>query len=82
MTLFRSSSKGEGGRGPGWLPADGVKRLARVVGRVLLWVCVGLLLIRGALSVLNTASHISAMRNGVTVTAPPSQAESAAGEGR
>jgi hypothetical protein len=46
-----------------------VKRLARIAARVLLWGCVLLLLIRGALSMLNTESRVPTTTSGVTVTA-------------
>jgi hypothetical protein len=49
--------------------SDGLTRLARVVGRLLLWGCVLLLLIRGALSMLGTPEpHVGTATRGVTVT--------------
>jgi hypothetical protein len=48
--------------------SDGLARIARIVGRVLLWGCVLLLLIRGALSMLSTDSRVVTTTRGVTVT--------------
>lgn len=47
---------------------EGFTRLARVVGRSLLWGCVLLLLVRGGLSVLSIDSRASTRTRGVTVT--------------
>jgi hypothetical protein len=49
--------------------SDSFTRLARIVGRLLLWGCVLLLLIRGALSILSTPDTraVTTIR-GVTVT--------------
>jgi hypothetical protein len=58
-----------------------VNHLARLVGRLLLWGCVLLLLIRGMASYLDTGSHVVTTTRGagVTVTQPantvPSSAE-------
>jgi hypothetical protein len=45
-----------------------VDRLVRIAGRVLLWGCVLLLLVRGALSMLDTQSRLPTTTSGVTVT--------------
>ena len=58
------------------MPAEGFTRLARVLGRLLLWGCVLLLLIRGAISMLNTGSRVVTTTRGVTVTVTqPARAE-------
>jgi hypothetical protein len=49
--------------------ANGLTHVARIMGRLLLWGCVLLLLIRGALSILSTpSSHVVTTTRGVTVT--------------
>ncbi len=49
--------------------SDGFPHYARVVGRLLLWSCVLLLLIRGALSMFNTPdTRAVTTTHGVTVT--------------
>jgi hypothetical protein len=60
--------------------AVGVNRLTRFVGRMLLWGCVLLLLIRGMASYLSTGSHVVTTTRGagVTVTQPASAAPSSA----
>jgi len=54
--------------------AVGVGRLIRFVGRLLLWGCVLLLLIRGMASYLGTGLHVVTTARGadVTVTQPAS----------
>lgn len=69
MTSFRRTHKGESQARFTRPQTDGVKRLARIAARVLLWGCVLLLLIRGALSMLNTESRVPTTTSGVTVTA-------------
>jgi hypothetical protein len=60
---------------------ESVNRLARVAGRVLLWGCVLLLLVRGIASYFDTTSRVPTTTSGVTVTATqtagtePSQAQ-------
>jgi hypothetical protein len=49
-----------------------VKRLVRIAARVLLWGCVLLLLVRGALCMLRTESRVPISARGVTVTASQS----------
>lgn len=57
---------------------EGVKRLVRTAARVLLWGCVLLLLIRGALSMLHTESRVPTTISGATVTVTqPAPAEPA-----
>ena len=57
---------------------DGLARVARFVGRVLLWGCVLLLLIRGAISMLSTSPGVVTSVRGATVTVTqPAPAESA-----
>jgi hypothetical protein len=49
--------------------SDGLARVARVAGRLLLWGCVLLLLIRGALSILSAPEpRVVTTTRGVTVT--------------
>jgi hypothetical protein len=49
--------------------SDGFTRCTRIVGRLLLWGCVLLLLIRGALSILSTPdTRAVTTTRGVTVT--------------
>ncbi len=52
----------------GRTPTDGLTRLARTGGRLLLWGCVLLLLVRGALSMLSTDSRVVTTTRGATVT--------------
>lgn len=61
-------------------PSENVNRLARFVGRMLLWGCVLLLLVRGVASYLSTGSHVvtTSRGAGVTVTQPASAAPSSA----
>jgi len=62
---------------------EGVKRLVRIAARVLLWGCVLLLLIRGALSMLDTESRVPTTTSGVTVTATqPASTETTSAQGR
>lgn len=67
MTAFRRTIREDSDPSVG-RPADGVTRLARIIGRLLLWGCVLLLLIRGAMSVLSTHARVPARTPGVTVT--------------
>jgi hypothetical protein len=69
MSDFRSASNSEDQSGTGRFSGTGFVRLARVVGRLLLWGCVLLLLVRGAISLLATSPSVTATR-GVTVTRP------------
>jgi hypothetical protein len=68
MSIFGKSKSQQGGS------VVGVKRLTRFVGRMLLWGCVLLLLIRGVASYLSTGSHVVTTTRGagVTVTQPAS----------
>jgi hypothetical protein len=67
MSVFRKATNSESQPSLGRYPAVGVNRLARFVGRVLLWGCVLLLLVRGAMSYLHTEARTITTR-GVTVT--------------
>ncbi len=69
MTVFRRTTSQVSEPRVSRSSADGFTRLTRLVGRVLLWGCVLLLLIRGAISMFNTGDSggVSATR-GVTVT--------------
>jgi len=69
MTNSRRTHKGESQDRFTRPQTDGVKRLARIAARALLWGCVLLLLIRGTLSMLNTESRVPTTTSGVTVTA-------------
>jgi hypothetical protein len=66
MSIFGNTNLQQGG------PAEGVNRLARCVGRLLLWGCVLLLLIRGIVFYLGADSDTATAtrRAGVTVTRP------------
>jgi hypothetical protein len=68
MTLFRRTPSQESGSSAGRSPADGFTRLTRIAGRLLLWGCVLLLLIRGAISLLSTDSRVVTTTHGVGVT--------------
>jgi len=78
MTNPRRTHKGESQNRFTRPQTAGVKRLARTAARALLWGCVLLLLIRGALSMLNPESRVPTTTSGVTVTATqPATAETA-----
>jgi hypothetical protein len=62
MTDFHSESNGRGKRAG--------ERLARLVGRVLLWGCVLLLLIRGVASYLTSDPHTVTQASAVILTRP------------
>jgi hypothetical protein len=62
MTVIRRTTTG-GGR-----PWEGVDRLVRAAGRVLLWGCVLLLFVRGIASYFDTTSRVPTATRGVTVT--------------
>jgi hypothetical protein len=68
MTVFHRRTSQETQSSIGRSPADGFTRLAHIAGRLLLWGCVLLLLIRGALSLLNTATRDVGRTRGVKVT--------------
>lgn len=72
MSDSRRASDGESQHGFSRSQTEGVKRLVRVAARVLLWGCVLLLLVRGALSMLRMESRVPATTGGVTVTATQS----------
>lgn len=78
MIDFRSRSR------QGVLSGDGVGRLGRAAGRLVLWGCVLVLLIRGIASVLAGSPHpVSAQgRPFVTVTQPASAATPSTGSRR
>jgi hypothetical protein len=66
MSIFGKSNSQQDGS------AVGVNHLARFVGRLLLWGCVLLLLIRGIASYLGANAHVVTTTRGaeVTVTQP------------
>ena len=68
MSIFGKSKSQQDGS------AVGASRLTRVVGRMLLWGCVLLLLVRGMASYLSPGSHVVTTTRGagVTVTQPAS----------
>lgn len=67
MTVFRRTTNGS-------QPTENVNRLVRFVGRLLLWGCVLLLLVRGIASYLSSDSRVMTTTRGVgvTVTRPAS----------
>jgi hypothetical protein len=82
MTVFRRTSQ-ENQSGIGRSPADVLTRLVRIAGRVLLWGCVLLLLVRGALSLLSTDTRTVTKASGVTVTVTqPARAETSQAQGK
>ena len=62
MSIFGKSNSQQDGS------AVGAGRLTRFVGRLLLWGCVLLLLIRGMASYLSTGSHVVTTTRGAGVT--------------
>lgn len=62
MTVIRRTTTEETG------PAESVNQLGRLAGRVLLWGCVLLLLIRGIASYLTPTSQSPTTTHGVPVT--------------
>ena len=64
-------------------PATGVHRLARCAGRILLWACVLLLLVRGIASYLRPVVQAPTPSHGVTVTVTqPATAEPTRAKGK
>jgi hypothetical protein len=76
MSIFGNTNSQQGG------PTEDVNRLGRFVGRLLLWGCVLLLLIRGIASYLAGDSHTATAtrRAGVSITRPAGSASSAEGK--
>lgn len=68
MSIFRRTTNSDSQSSVGRNQTDGFTRLGRFVGRVLLWGCVLLLLIRGIASYLGPVSHVVTTTRGVTVT--------------
>ncbi len=75
MSDLRSKSDGHGARG-----SEVGGRLVRTAGRVLLWGCVLLLLVRGVVSVLDGTPTVRVPARTVTVTQPARTAPSTARE--
>jgi len=68
MTVFRRTTSQDSEPSAGRSPAGGVTRLARFAGRLLLWGCVLLLLIRGVASYLDGNPRALTTTRGATVT--------------
>jgi hypothetical protein len=82
MTAFRRTLQ-ENQSGVGRSSADGFTRLVHITGRVLLWGCVLLLLVRGALSLLSTDTRTVTKDGGVTVTVTqPARTETSRAQGK
>lgn len=82
MTVFRRTSQ-ENQSGIGRSPVDGFTRLVHIAGRVLLWGCVLLLLVRGAISLLSTDTRVVTKASGVTVTVTqPARTETSQAQGK
>lgn len=68
MTIFRRTNSQNNEPGVISSSDESVTRLVRFAGRVLLWSCVLLLLIRGITSYLGEDSHRTPTKRGATVT--------------
>jgi hypothetical protein len=68
MSFFSRATKSDTQASGGRSQADSFSRFGRFVGRVLLWGCVLLLLIRGIASYFGPPSHVVTTTRGVTVT--------------
>lgn len=76
MTVIRRTTTSRAGA------TDGVNRFARLAGRVLLWGCVLLILVRGIASYFNTTSRVPTTIRGVTVTQPVVGTETSRAQGK
>jgi hypothetical protein len=80
MTVFRRTTTGETQPST---PIDKLNRLARFAGRVLLWGCVLLLLVRGMASYFDTTSRVPTTTRGATVTVTqPASTETSQAQGK
>jgi len=67
MSDFHRFTNGDGQPDIGRSSGDSFARLVRFVGRLVLWGCVLLLLVRGAISVLGSGSRVAQRARVVTV---------------
>jgi hypothetical protein len=67
MVIFHRTDSQVRKPGAGYSQRDGFARLARLVGRTLLWSCLLLLLIRGIITVFVVPGELAA-HHGATVT--------------
>jgi hypothetical protein len=68
MSVFRRTTSSDSESYVSRNQADWLARLGRFVGRVLLWGCVLLLLVRGVASYFDGGSRVVTTTRGVTVT--------------
>lgn len=68
MTVIRRATKSEMRQAGDRVSVESLNRLARFAGRVVLWGCVLLLLVRGIASYFDTTSRVPTTTRGVTVT--------------
>lgn len=83
MNVFRRVNPTVSGPGNGRSSGDVLARLAHGVGRLLLWGCVLLLLVRGALAMFSTDAGAGGSARSVTVTVTrPAHTETVPAEGK
>jgi hypothetical protein len=68
MSVFRRATSSDSQLSAAPKGGDGLAQLGRFVGRVLLWGCVVLLLVRGIASYFTPTSDVVTEPRGVTVT--------------
>jgi hypothetical protein len=82
MTVFRRTTEGASQSASDHLVVS-ANRLARFAGRMLLWGCVLLLLVRGIASYFDTTSRVPTTTRGVTVTVTqPADTETSQAQGK